>query len=196
MTGIVNSFCSYCGYDMTNALHNSDGLQCLFCDETTLLNAVPVAVLIASCGIHESGRKHGVFTVRLGEGFFKGKIAFPEGSIAHTKERQETWQQAACRNAYEEINITCRHDSPFERPVHILTESSYVDKHIGDRVFIIGASKGAFGIGPFIPSKKAQERIVLFPDDKEQLCFPIHRKALSMHWDSLGVDHNVDLTDT
>lgn len=189
------SFCHYCGYSMQNKTLTPDGYQCAKCKNTTWLNAVPVAILIAPCGIHESGRPHGVFTVRRGIPPFVGQLALPGGFIIHTKKVQETWQEAAVREAAEEIQIYCRYGNPMETPKHILTESSYSEKRIGDRVLIFGSVRGVFHIGEFQPSPEAEERVILFPDDKEQLCFPLHRKALAMHWSSLGIEHSVELAD-
>jgi len=189
------SFCHYCSHTMKTAVLTPDGYKCGNCGNTTWMNAVPVAVLIAPCGNHESGRKHGVFTVRRGIPPFVGQLALPGGFITHTDEVQETWQAAACREACEEIQIYCRNGTLMETPEHVLTESSYSERRTGDRVLIFGSVKGVFLIGTFQQTKEAQERVILFPDDEEQLCFSIHRKALAMHWDSLGVKHNVDLTD-
>lgn len=194
MTGLPYSFCHYCGYSMYNKAVTPDGYRCAHCGETTWLNAVPVAILIAPCGNHHSGRKHGVFTVRRGIPPFVGQLALPGGFITHTDEVQETWQAAAVREAQEELNIYCRNGTLMETPEHVLTESSYGERRTGDRVLIFGSVKGVFHIGTFAPSTEALERVVLFPDDTQQLCFSIHRKALAMHWDSLGVSHNVDMT--
>jgi len=150
--------------------------------------------------MHESGRRNGVFTVRRGIEPFIGGLALPGGFQIYnpffTPKVKEPWEYGACREAYEEINVVCKP----HHVKHVLTESSYRtlpngEEDVGAQNLIIGSVMGAFLINEFTPDKEAAERVVLFPDDEEQLCFSIHRKALAMHWDSLDVEHNVDMTD-
>jgi NADH pyrophosphatase NudC (nudix superfamily) len=135
------SFCHYCGHTLEpEHCLTPEGYCCTHCNNITWLNAASVAVLIVPCGIHLSGRKHGVFTVRRGIPPYQGSLALPGGFIMHTPKIQETWQQAACRETGEEIQVFCRYDVLLERPQHVLTESSYSEKRVGDRVLVIGAS--------------------------------------------------------
>jgi NUDIX domain len=188
------SYCHYCGNPLDHEVClTPDGYYCVYCSNTTWLNAIAVAVHIIPAVIDPSGRTHGVFTVRRGIPPFTGELALPSGFITHTSLVQETWQQAACRESNEEIQVVCRHDVPFERPEHLLTESSYSEHRVGDRVLVVGVSGGAFHVGDFVPSKEALERVILFPDSVEQLCFSIHRKALKMYWDGLGIPNNVHI---
>ncbi|MFT5849554.1 MAG: ADP-ribose pyrophosphatase YjhB (NUDIX family) [Patiriisocius sp.] len=158
-----------------------------------------VPVLIVPVDPNLSGREHGVYTVRRGaDPFipsdpFEGLIALPGGFQIHNRLRtpqvHETWQQGGTRETEEEIQVHCDPDAV----EHVLTESSYSERAVGDRNLIFGKVPRALTVEDFVPSQESIERVVLYPDDQEQLCFSIHRKALAMYWDSLGVTHNVQL---
>lgn len=154
------------------------------------MNVPSVPVLIVPCTNHVSGREHGVYTVRRGIPPFEGRLALPGGFHMHYRPViQETWQEAGCREVHEEIQVICNAED-----VSLLdAQSSYnADRSIvGDRNLIIGYVSAAVQVEPFEQTSEAEGRVVLFPDDEAQLCFPIHRKALAMYWDQKGVAHNV-----
>ncbi len=179
-------FCHYCGQSLADAHSNAEGLKCAHCGNITFMNSVAVAVLIAPCGIHESGRTHGVFIQKRGIAPNIGEWALVSGYVM----KGETWEAAACREAAEEIQIVCRYkDVDDECPKHILTDNSSTRT----QVIVVGYVEGVYHIAPFVPSTEVLERDVLFPDDTRQLCWPIHRKALALYWEKLGVPHNVKL---
>ena len=179
-----HTHCHFCGKSLEEAIAFDGGLKCSLCKNTNWVNPTPVAVLIAHCGYSEYRDQHAVFAVRRGIEPFKGQLALPSGFIVSG----ESWQEAAVREANEEIGLHCRVNSPLECPEHVLTEST-PDKKI---VLIVGHVQGVFYIeDPFVPNREALERVILTPDVSEQLCFPIHRKALAMYWDERGVKHNI-----
>jgi 8-oxo-dGTP pyrophosphatase MutT (NUDIX family) len=171
---------------MKKAHKTPEGLHCPTCSHVTFLNSVAVAVLIAPCGAHESGKTHGVFIQKRGIEPARGEWALPSGYVM----AGETWEAAACREAFEEINIVCRHEySSLETPQHLLTENSSTKK----QVVMVGFVGGVFHIGEFTPHTEVMERDIIFPDDDRQLCFPIHRRALAMYWEQRGIQHSVRL---
>lgn len=178
------SFCHYCGEEMSSATETPDGPQCINCGQTTWMNVVGVSVLIAPYRDPESS-KQGVFIQKRGIQPALGEWALPSGYIM----KGESWEAAACREANEEIGLVCRHTVPFEKPKHLLTENSSENT----MVIIVGFVEGIFQIKPFVPHPEVLERGILFPDDERQLCFPIHRQALAMYWDKLGIKHSVQL---
>ena len=180
------SFCHYCGHSMAGATTTDEGPRCPNCGNVTFLNSVAVSVLIAPCGVHESGRDHGVFIQKRGIEPARGEWALPSGYVM----AGETWETAACREANEEINIVCRHEQAAEeKPKMLLLANSSTRK----QVIIVGVVKQVFRVGEFAPNEEVLERAVLFPSDDQQLCFPIHRQALAMYWENLGVTHNVEV---
>lgn len=150
-----------------------------------------VAVPIIPADPEIVGREHGVYTVRRGIPPFVGKLCLPGGFQIHNRFMkppvQETWQQAAVREGGEEINVWADASGMKGH----LTESTYNDQWFGDRNLIFGVAPFGAAVKPFVQSEEAQERVVLFPDSEEQLCFPIHRKALALYWDDLMLAHNV-----
>ncbi len=173
-------FCHYCGHSLTDSLKSLDGPKCINCGNTTFLNSVTVAVLIAPCINHPSGRPHGVFIQKRGIAPAIGDWSLPSGYVMSG----ETWESAACREAAEEIQVICRPEhSELEKPQLV---------HVGNstnrrQVIIVGAVERVYEVGDFIPNHEVLERDVMFPDDLRQLCFPIHREALRLYWSKLGI---------
>ncbi len=174
-------FCHYCGHTMQSALRHAEGLHCQSCNHVTFFNSVAVAVLIAPCADHTNGREHGVFIQKRGINP-RGEWALISGYVM----QGETWEAAACREAYEEVQIVCRHEEvEAERPQLLLVANSSTLR----QVIIVGTVQSVFRVKEFVPTDEVLERDVLFPDDDIQLCFPIHRQALSLYWEALGVPH-------
>lgn len=173
-------FCHYCGQSLSDALKSPEGPTCIHCGNTIFMNSVVVAVLIAPCLNHPSGRKGGVFIQKRGIAPAIGEWALPSGYVLSG----ETWESAACREAEEEINIICRHEvTDLEKPKFV---------HVGNssnrrQVIVVGAVERVYEVGDFIPNHEVLERDVMFPDDLRQLCFPIHREALRLYWSKLGI---------
>lgn len=166
---------------MKDAVRHAEGLLCQHCNHVTFFNSVAVAVLIAPYVDHVSGRENGVFIQKRGIDPV-GEWALISGYVM----QGETWQAAACREACEEIQIVCRHeDVEAERPKLLLVENSSTRKQI----IIVSTVQAVYRVEDFVPTDEVLERDVLFPDDERQLCFPIHRKALAMYWEALGVPH-------
>lgn len=137
-----------------------------------------------------TGNNANVFGVRRAQEPFINGLALPSGFLIHTKEVQETWQEGGLREAYEEINVSCQDLDAVE---HVLTESSHSERAVGDRLLVIGSYPRVPIIKPFVPNPEISERVELTPDMSEQLCFSIHRRALALYWDKLGVSHNVQV---
>lgn len=189
---LPNSFCHRCAASLANAIQTADGPQCLNCGFVIFLNVPSVAGLVIPVAPeHENGRMHGVYAVRRGIEPYTGQLALPSGFRIHNKychpTIEETWQETGCRESYEEIQVDC--DPSYIS--HLLTESAHIPGTVGNRDLIIGQAHRVLAIKHFQESDEAQERTVIFPDSKEVLCFSIHRRALSMYWNSLYQKHNV-----
>lgn len=177
-------YCHYCGKSLKGAAPSLEGPRCNNCGNITFLNSVAVAVLIAPCHNHQSGRRNGVFVQKRGISPNMGEWALPSGYVM----AGETWEAAACREASEEINIHCRLEhSRLENPQLVLLGNSSNRKQL----IVVGSVESVYRVGEFVPNHEVLERDVIFPDDKRQLCFPIHRQALALYWSRRNVSHNI-----
>jgi 8-oxo-dGTP pyrophosphatase MutT (NUDIX family) len=149
-----NSFCSYCG----SAFSEEEPFPrtCRKCSEITYLNPVPVSVVLLPVG-------NGLLMTRRGIEPGIGKLALPGGFM----EINETWQEAAARELYEETQII------------ILPEELKLFDLISIPglllVFSLANKKEEKELPPFIENEETLERLVLYKP--EELAFPSHTKV-------------------
>jgi hypothetical protein len=96
-----NSHCSYCGAKFRIPAVFPE--TCLQCGETSYLNPLPVAVVL----IPVEGKNKSLLCVIRNIEPGKGGLALPGGYL----ELQESWQDGAVREVFEETGIRLKSDS-------------------------------------------------------------------------------------
>ena len=133
--------------------------DCRECDATHFLNPTPVAILLQPVG-------DGILTVRRDIPPHEGELALPGGFI----ELEESWREAATREAREEAGIDV---DPAE--VEVFDVCSAPD----GTVLIVGLGPETSGgiMADARPSAEASELVVV--DRPRELAFPIHTEVLA-----------------
>lgn len=150
-----DSHCSYCG--QLFAADSAWPRQCEQCHNISFKNPLPVAVILLPVG-------DGVLVVRRGIEPGSGMLALPGGYV----ELNETWQEAAARELFEEAGIEIE---PYSLQI--------LDVRSGANVILI------FGLAPPV----AHEQLPAFTSTEEildrviisrpiELAFPLHTEAL------------------
>lgn len=151
-----HSHCPECGTELPET---DWPRECDVCGSTHFLNPTPVAVLVQPV-------EDGVLTVRRNIPPHEGELALPGGFI----ELDESWEQAAARETYEETGIEVDADAVEVFDVHSAPDGTVL----------------IFGIAPPHPravlddadlSGEASELVVV--DDVRELAFPIHTEVLT-----------------
>src|SRR5438552_4278413 len=138
-----HAHCSWCGAPF--AADQAWPRRCAGCDNFTYRNPIPVAV----CLLPVDG---GLLCVRRAIPPAAGKLALPGGYV----DWQETWQQAAARELFEETGT--RIDADEIR--HFRTHSS----SLGDGVLLIFGTAGERtrgSLAPFCPNEEISETVVI-----------------------------------
>jgi 8-oxo-dGTP pyrophosphatase MutT (NUDIX family) len=92
----MNGYCSTCGTRHGEPDHWP--FTCTGCNTEHFGSPTPVVALVLSAWPKDQG-PHGTVRVKRGHSPYKDTLAFPGGPIHHA----ETWQQAAVRQAREEL---------------------------------------------------------------------------------------------
>ncbi len=153
------AFCGFCGAKF------ADGQPwprvCGACAHVTYRNPLPVAVLIAPVDL---GGQVGVLAVRRAIAPRVGWLALPGGFI----EMGESWEEAAVREAREEMGVTLPADA-----VRVFAVRSAPDVLI---VFGQVDPLPLASLPPLLPTAEASEIVVLTAP--EELAFPLHTAVL------------------
>jgi ADP-ribose pyrophosphatase YjhB (NUDIX family) len=157
-----NAHCSYCGHPF--AENQPWPRKCASCSCTSFVNPIPVAV----CLLPVDG---GLLCVRRAIPPGQGKIALPGGFI----DLNETWQQAAARELFEETGIAI----DAEEVEHFRTVSS----RLGDGVLLVfgrARERTWAGLPPFTPTGEADATVVI--RGPQELAFPLHTQAVAEYF--------------
>jgi 8-oxo-dGTP pyrophosphatase MutT (NUDIX family) len=153
-----HSHCSYCGHRF--AEDQTWPRRCAGCGSTSFVNPIPVAV----CLLPVDG---GLLCVRRAIPPGQGRLALPGGYI----DLNETWQQAAARELFEETGIRVEAGEV----EHFRTHSST----LGDGVLLIfGRARPRTwdSLPPFRPTTETAETVVI--KAAQELAFPLHTQAV------------------
>ncbi|EFO80476.1 NUDIX hydrolase [Oscillochloris trichoides DG-6] len=159
-----HSHCSFCGSSF------NDGQRwprvCPNCSSTTYRNPLPVVIVLQPVD-------DGLLLIRRGAAPRQGQLALPGGFI----EMQETWQQAAARELYEEAGVRI---SPEE--VETFSVRSTHDGYL--LVFALGPLLREVDLPAFIPNKEAGARVLI--NTPTELAFPLHTEAVTRFFTQRG----------
>ena len=152
-----NSHCGYCGHRF--AATQPWPRCCAGCQQTSYVNPVPVAVLLLQVD-------EGLVVIRRAIAPRQGRLALPGGYI----NLGESWQQAACREVFEETGI--RVDPATVEDFRTLSAPD-------GTVLVFGLARlpAATELAPFVPSEETSERLILRAP--EELGFPLHSQVVS-----------------
>lgn len=153
-----NAHCSYCGHAF--AENQTWPRTCASCNSMSYVNPIPVAV----CLLPVDG---GLLCVRRAIPPGQGQLALPGGFI----DLNETWQQAAARELFEETGITIDPDEI----EHFRTHSS----RLGDGVLLIfgrARPRTWANLPAFQPTNETSETVVI--TGAQPLAFPLHTQAV------------------
>ena len=159
-----NSHCSFCGrrFDAGQPWPR----QCAGCGNLSFVNPIPVAV----CLLPVDG---GLLCVRRAIPPGQGGLALPGGYI----DLNETWQQAAARELFEETGIVIEAGEV----EHFATHSST----LGDGVIVIfgrARERTWDSLPPFRPTEEASETAVI--RGPQELAFPLHSRVVGDYFAS------------
>jgi ADP-ribose pyrophosphatase YjhB (NUDIX family) len=160
-----NAHCSFCGSAF--APDQPWPRQCASCGSFTYRNPIPVAV----CLVPVDG---GLLCIRRAIPPAVGELALPGGYV----DLNETWQQAAVRELYEETGV--RIDAGEVR--HFRTHSST----LGDGVLLIFGvvnERTWSSLPPFAPVDADASEMLVVPG-KRTMAFPLHTQAVEEYFDS------------
>lgn len=166
----AHSFCHFCGESLERSIPHDGGKKCVHCRSTIYFNPTPVGVLIIPC--RAGGDEQEIIAIRRNIEPGKGKLALPGGYVL----QGETWEQAAVREAHEEVGCVIRNTS-FEWPTHFHTEST----PDGNHVIIVGIAR-AYHLGEWKPNSEVMEVVRYYDGHPEQLYFPIHAHAVERYF--------------
>lgn len=173
-----DSHCSYCGAPFPAG---SAGWPraCPACGNTTYRNPLPVAVLLIPVdgggadddtrGGGGNGGRSGVLLVRRALPDGRGRLALPGGYV----NLGESWQQAAAREALEEIGVAVD-PAAVE---HVRTASAADGTLL---VFGVARPVAADDLPPFASNDEAAERVVA--REPIDLAFDLHTQVLREHF--------------
>jgi ADP-ribose pyrophosphatase YjhB (NUDIX family) len=152
-----HSHCSFCGSSFT------DGQRwprvCAACGSTSYRNPLPVVIVLLPVD-------DGLLLIRRGAAPRQGQLALPGGFI----EIQESWQQAAARELYEEANVRVAPDQISDFGVRS-THDGYL------LVFALGPQMREADLPAFVPNKEAGDRVLI--TSPTELAFPLHTEAVA-----------------
>jgi ADP-ribose pyrophosphatase YjhB (NUDIX family) len=157
-----NSHCSYCG--VAFAEEQPWPRQCGGCGRVSYVNPTPVGVLLLPVD-------GGLLTIRRGIPPAVGKLALPGGYV----DLNETWQQAAARELWEEAGI--RIDAAE------IEDFAARSSETGDGILmIIGVAKHRTSaeLPPFRVTEETTDRVVI-PGPIE-LAFPLHTEIAALYF--------------
>ena len=156
-------FCSYCGHkfiDTSNYPRN-----CINCNNQTWNNPIPVIITLLPCLLNN---KFGCIIQKRNIEPKKNEWALPGGYI----DNNETWQEAATREVYEELGINTNTD--YYKLIEILPSS---DK----KTMLIFCKYGGFidekAIASFTPNSEVSEIEIVF--SPKELAFQTHTDSLA-----------------
>lgn len=160
-----NSFCSYCGCAF---VHLTWPRHCMWCNNTTYQNPLPVAVVTASCG-------KGVLVIRRGHEPGKGKWALPGGFL----ELGETWQEGCARELFEETGLKI--DPGGMGLWQVFTSS------INSNLVVFGDGGQILNpeaIAAFKPNEEVVEiKIIYEPISADDMAFPSHHDVVKTYFE-------------
>lgn len=154
-------FCKYCGSEH----HDHEWpRECLVCGMVMYQNPKPVANLIIPI------RERGIVLIRRGIEPCVGGLALPGGYM----EIRETWQEAACREVYEEIGVSILPSDV--RLFDVVTPTSHHNTLL------------LFGVCPtmdqFDPRLTSEVQEIVITPQWVDLCFPTHNTVLTRWFDN------------
>ena len=158
---VKDTFCSYCGSKHIDGMYPK---TCVTCGIPVWDNPAPVAVLLIE-------HKNGVYLTRRAIEPGKGLLALPGGYMIVG----ETWQEAAAREAMEEIQIVI---DPKE--ISLVTVKSSSNSR---SLLVIGYTRITdVSILPFVKNEETEERVLVH--NSVELAFPTHTDVLATLFDS------------
>ncbi len=159
-----HSHCSFCGSLFT------EGQRwpriCASCGSTTYRNPLPVVLTLLPVD-------EGLLLIRRGAAPRQGQLALPGGFI----ELNETWQQAAARELYEEAGVRVTPDQ-----IEDFGTRSTHDGYL--LVFGLGPHMREADLPAFVPNKEAGARVVI--SAPAELAFPLHSEAVARFFTRRG----------
>lgn len=159
---IKDTFCSYCGSQFPNE-GSIYPKTCQSCRQETYSNPIPVVTTLIPVHSFDKLQPQGLLLVqRLIEPHIGG-WAFPGGYIVSG----ESWQEAAAREVFEEVNIKLD-------PKHIILHNV-----VSTRTLVIFAyyKYSIFWEDiQFIPNEEVSK--IRMAISSEELCFPSHTEVL------------------
>jgi len=158
-----NSHCSHCGAAFPENL--AWPRRCVGCDRVSYVNPTPVAVLLLPVD-------GGLLTIRRGIEPGLGKLALPGGYV----DLNETWQQAAVRELWEEAGIRIE-------PAEVMDFAARSSLTGDGILMVIGIAKPRTSaeLPPFRITDETTERVVI-PGPIE-LAFPLHTEIVELHFE-------------
>lgn len=153
------AFCGFCGAKF--AIGQPWPRVCAACANVTYRNPLPVAVLIVPVDL---GGRVGVLAVRRAIAPRVGWLALPGGFI----ELGESWEEAAVREAREEMGVT----------LPAAAVRSFAVRSAPDVLIVFGQVEPLpqASLPPLLPTSEASEIVILTAP--EELAFPLHTAAL------------------
>lgn len=163
-----DSHCSYCGAPFPAGLAGWPR-TCPACGNTTYRNPLPVAVLIVPVD-------GGVLLVRRAVTDGRGRLALPGGYV----NLGESWQQAAVREAREEMGVAIDHATVG----HVRTVSAPDGTLL---VFGLAPPQSFDDLPPFVPNAETSERMLA--NGPTELAFDLHTQVLRDYFAGRGAAH-------
>lgn len=162
-----NTYCSFCGTQFSS--EQSYPRHCNNCQNVTYINPLPVAVVLISVG-------DSILLIRRNIEPKKGKLALPGGFL----EVNESWQQGAAREVWEEIGLKISPDEISLFDVQSTPEGN---------VLIFGLWKGESKIlnMNFAESAEVSEIQWVRAGEETEFAFPLHEKVVKHFWESCTV---------
>ncbi len=159
-----NSHCSYCGHAFGQ--RQPWPRVCTACRSVSYRNPLPVAVLLLPVG-------DGLLVIRRGERPRRGQLALPGGFI----EFDETWQQAAARELYEETNVVVPVADIADYRVRSAPDGTLV-------VFGLASPIAPELLPPFEPNPETEERLII--REPIAMAFDLHQEAVQAFFSGVG----------
>jgi ADP-ribose pyrophosphatase YjhB (NUDIX family) len=157
-----NAHCSYCGTRFTDG--HAWPRTCDECKRVSYVNPIPVGLLLLPVD-------DGLLTIRRGIPPGQGQLAIPGGYV----DLNETWQQAAARELWEEARIRI---DPVEVEDFCARSSL-----IGDGILIIAGiarARTSRDLPAFEPTDETTERVVIA--GPTELAFPLHNEITGLYF--------------
>lgn len=155
-----NSCCSYCG-----TKYNAAGLwpiTCISCGNTNYLNPIPVVVLLVPFG-------DGLVVARRNIEPQKGTLVLPGGYL----DLDETWQEGAVRELYEETGIQV-----------VASEITLYDVSNGlDNTLVISGLAARQPRSCLKPFSSDETQEIALIEEPVELGFPLHNLLVRRYFD-------------